>query len=74
MTYREMLAEWFYTRYTQALACHFVHPQCIRHSATYRQSLTRCQRMSAGRQTCAHLPPKVGCSFGTSLQIRQSRC
>jgi hypothetical protein len=34
MTYREMLAEWFYTRYTQALACHFVHPQRIRHSAT----------------------------------------
>ena len=34
MTYREMLAGWFYTRYTQALACLSIHPQCIRHSAT----------------------------------------
>ena len=30
--------------------------------------------MSAGRQTYARLPPKAGCSSGTSLQILPSRC
>ena len=33
MTYREMLAEWFYTRYTQALACH-----CLGHPLTHGAS------------------------------------
>ena len=33
MTYREMLAEWFYTRYTQALACH-----CLGHPSTHGAS------------------------------------
>lgn len=67
MTYREMLADWFYTRSVKQLAHRCMYSVPCHFAAQHYIHAQPC----AGRQTCDHWQPKAACSCGISSQTHQ---